>query len=41
MKKKLKVVVSIDRTPMTEEEKKIRIAQFFILLHKWKYSQAV
>ena len=24
MKKKLKVIVSIDRTPMTEEEKKIR-----------------
>lgn len=41
MKRKLKVVVSIDRTPMTEEEKKIRVAQFFVLLYKWKYGQVV
>ena len=39
MKRELKVVVTIDKTPMTEKEKKIRLAQFFLLLHKWKYNQ--
>lgn len=39
MTRDFKVIVTIDKTPMAEEEKKKRIAQFFILLYKWKYQQ--
>lgn len=38
--KKLKVIVSIDKQEMmAEEEKKKRVAQFFVLLAKWKAAE--
>lgn len=36
MEKKINVVVTIDKTEMTEEEKIERLARYGILLHKWK-----
>lgn len=37
MAKKITFTVSIDESiEMTEEERKLRIAQFFALIHKWK-----
>lgn len=39
MKKKLKFVVSYDKTEMTEEKKKQQVAQFFVLLAKWKTNE--
>lgn len=37
MKKEITFTVSIDESiEMTEEERKLRIAQFFVLIHKWK-----
>lgn len=37
--KKLKVIVSFDKQKMTEEEKKKRAAQFFVLLAKWEVAE--
>lgn len=36
MKKKINVVVAIDKTEMTEEEKLEKLARYCILLNKWK-----
>lgn len=36
MEKKINVVVTIDKTEMTEKEKLERLARYCILLNKWK-----
>lgn len=39
MKKEIKGFVTIDRQEMTNEEKKQRLAKFFVLLHNWKQEE--
>lgn len=41
VKKEITGFVTIDKTPMTEDERKKRIAQFFVLLYRWKLEEAV
>lgn len=41
IKKEITGFVTIDKTPMTEDERKKRIAQFFVLLYRWKLEEAV
>ena len=36
MKKEIIGFVSIDKTPMTEKEQNLKLAQFAVLLSKWK-----
>lgn len=36
MKKEIIGFVSIDKTPMTEKEQNLKLAQFAVLLAKWK-----
>lgn len=36
MKKEITCTVSIADEGMSEEEKKLRVAQFFVLIAKWK-----
>lgn len=36
MKKEITCTVSIADEEMSEEEKKLRVAQFFVLIAKWK-----
>lgn len=38
-KKEITGFVTIDKTPMTEDEQKKRIAQFFVLLYRWKLEE--
>lgn len=41
MAKDFQVVVTIDKTPATDEEKKLRLAQYWVLLHKWKQQEKI
>ena len=39
MAKEINVVVTIDKTPMTDEEKIFRMAQYVVLVHKWEQKE--
>ena len=39
MAKEINVVVTIDKTPMTDEEKILRMAQYVVLIHKWEQQE--
>lgn len=39
MAKEINVVVTIDKTPMTDEEKILRMAQYVVLVHKWEQQE--
>lgn len=39
MAKEINVVVTIDKTPMTNEEKILRMAQYVVLIHKWEQQE--
>ncbi len=39
MAKEINVVVTIDKTPMTREQKIYRMAQYVVLVHKWKQQE--
>lgn len=41
MAKEINVVVTIDKTPMAEEQKIYRMAQYVVLIHKWEQQEKI